>query len=46
MNRRGRPGLRKVLDLLLQHGTVEEEEYTLINNFDSTPLLFAAFHPK
>lgn len=45
MNRRGRPGLRAVLDLLQQHGSVEEEELTLINNFDSTPLLLAVFRP-
>jgi len=34
-----------VLDLLQQHGSVEEEELTLINNFDSTPLLLAVFRP-
>jgi len=46
MNRRGRPGLAQVLELLKQKGQVEEHEYTLFNNFDSTPLLMVQFRHR
>jgi hypothetical protein len=39
MNRRGRPGLQKVVQLLGESGEVELKEYTLTNNMDSSKQL-------